>query len=177
MKLLIAFFSVASIASACNAISAFQVVCGKVSNALLDGRSPRRINHYFTSRPCVVPLKPISVAASSNANAAPEVEPLDFIQALISSADVVVFSTTLCPHCLHTKRLLQNMKINFRVVELNLISNGLGPAENSVAVKLYEMTGQRTVPNIFIKGKHLGGNDEVQAAAISGELERMLMGA
>ena len=69
------------------------------------------------------------------------------------------------------------MNMNFRVIELDLISNGLGPAEMSVAVKLYEMTGQRTIPNVFVKGKHLGGDDQAQAAAKSGELQRILMSA
>ncbi len=88
---------------------------------------------------------------------------------------VVVFSTTYCPHCVHTKQLFQEMNTNAKIIDLDLISNGLGPAEDSVAVKLYEMTGQRTVPNVFVMGKHLGGDDRVQAAARSGELKRILM--
>lgn len=39
---------------------------------------------------------------------------------------------------------------------------------------LLDISGQRTVPNVFIKGKHLGGNDDTQAAARSGKLEEML---
>lgn len=41
-------------------------------------------------------------------------------------------------------------------------------------MKLYEVSGQRTVPNVFVKGKHLGGNDETHASAQSGELQRLL---
>ena len=39
---------------------------------------------------------------------------------------------------------------------------------------LLDISGQRTVPNVFVKGKHLGGNDDTQAAARSGKLEEML---
>lgn len=39
---------------------------------------------------------------------------------------------------------------------------------------LLEVSGQRTVPNVFIKGTHLGGNDDTQAAAREGKLEEML---
>jgi glutaredoxin 3 len=39
---------------------------------------------------------------------------------------------------------------------------------------LAEITGQRSVPNVFIKGKHLGGNDKTQAAHKSGELKKLL---
>lgn len=39
---------------------------------------------------------------------------------------------------------------------------------------LEELTGQRTVPNVFIGQKHIGGNSEVQALASSGKLEQIL---
>ena len=39
---------------------------------------------------------------------------------------------------------------------------------------LLEMTGQRSVPNVFVKGQHVGGNDDTQAAARSGKLQEML---
>ena len=41
---------------------------------------------------------------------------------------------------------------------------------------LLELSGQRTVPNVFVKGKHLGGNDDTQAAVKSGEFQSMLDG-
>ena len=40
---------------------------------------------------------------------------------------------------------------------------------------LQEMTGQRSVPNIFISKKHIGGNSDLQAK--KGELSRMLKAA
>lgn len=39
---------------------------------------------------------------------------------------------------------------------------------------LLELTGQRTVPNVFIKGNHIGGNDDTQAAAKSGKIQELL---
>eukprot|EP00590_Aulacoseira_subarctica_P004760 CAMPEP_0172425384 /NCGR_PEP_ID=MMETSP1064-20121228/31736_1 /TAXON_ID=202472 /ORGANISM="Aulacoseira subarctica , Strain CCAP 1002/5" /LENGTH=51 /DNA_ID=CAMNT_0013168197 /DNA_START=249 /DNA_END=404 /DNA_ORIENTATION=+ len=45
---------------------------------------------------------------------------------------------------------------------------------SDIQAALAELTGQRTVPNVFIKGKHLGGNDKTQAASKSGELKKML---
>jgi glutaredoxin 3 len=49
------------------------------------------------------------------------------------------------------------------------MSNG-----NDIQAALQQMTGQRTVPNVFIKGKHLGGNDDTQAAHRSGHLQELL---
>ena len=39
---------------------------------------------------------------------------------------------------------------------------------------LYSKTGQKTVPNIFINGAHVGGNQELQAANRNGALDRAL---
>ena len=39
---------------------------------------------------------------------------------------------------------------------------------------LLEMSGQKTVPNVWVKGEHLGGNDDTQAAAKSGKLQELL---
>ena len=45
---------------------------------------------------------------------------------------------------------------------------------SEVQAALLDISGQRTVPNVFIKGKHLGGNDDSQAAARSGKLKELL---
>ena len=66
------------------------------------------------------------------------------------------------------------MGINAKIISLDTCSNGLGPSKDSIAFKLLELTGQRTVPNVFVLGKHLGGNEEVHEAARSGALKQML---
>lgn len=52
----------------------------------------------------------------------------------------------------------------------------LNEREDGTAVQaaLAELTGQRTVPNVFIKGKHIGGNDDTQKANRDGSLLKML---
>ena len=61
------------------------------------------------------------------------------------------------------------MSVDAKVIELDQMDNG-----NEIQGALLDLSGQRTVPNVFIKGKHLGGNDDTQAAARSGKLEEML---
>lgn len=48
------------------------------------------------------------------------------------------------------------------------------PSGQAIQDKLQEITGQRTVPNVWVKGKHLGGNDDTQAAHQSGKLHELL---
>jgi glutaredoxin 3 len=45
---------------------------------------------------------------------------------------------------------------------------------SNIQASLLELTGQKTVPNIFVKGKHLGGCDKTLAAIKSGEFNKML---
>ncbi len=61
------------------------------------------------------------------------------------------------------------MSIYAKVIELDKLDNG-----SDIQSALLDITGQRTVPNVFIKGKHLGGNDATQAAAKNGKLKEML---
>jgi glutaredoxin len=61
------------------------------------------------------------------------------------------------------------MGVEIEVVELNVIEDG-GLIQN----ELHKMTGQRSVPNVFVNAKHLGGNDDTQGAARSGKLQEML---
>ena len=69
---------------------------------------------------------------------------------------------------------MSRLNINPKIIELDKMTNGLGPGDRSIAMELYNMTGQRTVPNVFVRGKHLGGNDETHAAARNGKLDELL---
>jgi glutaredoxin 3 len=48
------------------------------------------------------------------------------------------------------------------------------PDGAAIQQALLELTGQRTVPNVFVRGKHLGGNDATQQAHKTGSLQRLL---
>lgn len=96
-------------------------------------------------------------------------ETLNLINTTVSQNKVTVFSKSYCPYCNQTKTLLNKIGQEFYVQELDTDSNG------SVIQKgLQEITGQRTVPNIFINGKHIGGNSDLQQLFSSGELKTLL---
>mmetsp|Transcript_23316 Transcript_23316/g.57385 ORF Transcript_23316/g.57385 Transcript_23316/m.57385 type:complete len:152 (+) Transcript_23316:76-531(+) len=93
-----------------------------------------------------------------------------FAKSEIESNDVVVFSKSYCPFCLKTKELFESLDVEFTVHELDEMGDD-GPALQHA---LLQMSGQKSVPNVFIKGEHLGGNDDTQAAAKEGKLQEML---
>ena len=88
------------------------------------------------------------------------------IDATIAANKVVVYSKSYCPHAGATKQLLQSKGVQFFCLELDQIPNG-GDIQNALAQK----TGQRTVPNVFIGGDHIGGNSDVQQLNSSGQLD------
>ncbi|KAL6043319.1 Glutaredoxin [Balamuthia mandrillaris] len=94
---------------------------------------------------------------------------LEVVQDKINSHDVMFFSKSYCPFCRKAKSLLNSENIQYEVLELDLHPRGT-EFQNA----LLELTGQKTVPNIFIKGKHLGGSDKLYEAHSRGELRAML---
>jgi glutaredoxin 3 len=82
---------------------------------------------------------------------------------------VYPFSKSFCPYCTKTKALFTELGVNAKIYELNEMDDGA-----AIQDALFVMTGQRTVPNVFINQKHIGGNDSVQAANKTGKLKELL---
>ena len=95
--------------------------------------------------------------------------PMDFAKAEIANNKVVVFSKSFCPFCKKTKALFNEKGVDFKVYELNEMDDGA-----DIQAALLEISGQKTVPNVFINGVHVGGNSETQEANSSGKLDEML---
>eukprot|EP00005_Dracoamoeba_jomungandri_P005230 CAMPEP_0174261688 /NCGR_PEP_ID=MMETSP0439-20130205/11825_1 /TAXON_ID=0 /ORGANISM="Stereomyxa ramosa, Strain Chinc5" /LENGTH=98 /DNA_ID=CAMNT_0015346215 /DNA_START=9 /DNA_END=305 /DNA_ORIENTATION=+ len=91
------------------------------------------------------------------------------VESLISANKVMIFSKSYCPYCTACKSLFTNLSQPFHAVELDQESNGA-----EIQATLKEMTGQGTVPNVFISGKHIGGNSDCQEKAQSGDLQKLL---
>ncbi|CAI5474249.1 unnamed protein product [Closterium sp. Yama58-4] len=82
---------------------------------------------------------------------------------------VVVYSKTWCPYCMDVKRLLSKLHTKMLVVELDELVE-----EDELQQALYDLTGQRTVPNVFIGGKHIGGCDATVSLHMQGKLVPLL---
>jgi len=91
-------------------------------------------------------------------------------QSIIDENPVVVFSKSYCPYCKASKALLSEKGAKFYVLELDQIDDGADLQD-----ALEEMTHQRSVPNIFIKKQHIGGNSDLQSK--KGDLSTLLKNA
>lgn len=84
----------------------------------------------------------------------------------MSNANVIVYSKAQCPYCAMAKELLHSRGIAFDEIRVDLDQ-----------VKLEEMmrlSNRRTVPQIFINGKSIGGYDDLAALVKAGKLDELL---
>ena len=78
-----------------------------------------------------------------------------------------MYSTQVCPYCVHAKALLKRRGVE----AIEDIRVDLDPAQR---VKMVELTGRRTVPQIFIGETHVGGCDDLIALDQRGGLMPLL---
>ncbi|PON72224.1 Glutaredoxin [Parasponia andersonii] len=97
---------------------------------------------------------------------------LNKVKQIVSSHPVVVFSKTYCGYCKRVKQLLTQLGATYKVIELDEESDG-----GDIQAALAEWTGQRTVPNVFIGGQHIGGCDSVLEKYQAGLLVPLLTNA
>ncbi|GBG15436.1 glutaredoxin 3 [Novimethylophilus kurashikiensis] len=81
--------------------------------------------------------------------------------------DIVMYATASCPYCVNAERLLKSKG----VAEINKVRVDLEPQRR---VEMMERTGRRTVPQIYIGERHVGGFDDLYALDKAGELDALL---
>ena len=82
-------------------------------------------------------------------------------------AKVVMYSTGVCPFCLMAERLLKSKG----VADIEKIRVDLEPERRQ---EMMQRTGRRTVPQIYVGERHIGGYDDLAALDRAGGLEPLL---
>jgi glutaredoxin 3 len=82
-------------------------------------------------------------------------------------ANVKMYTSANCGYCMMAERLLRNKGIT----EIEKIRVDLDPTQR---VKMMNITGRRTVPQIYIGAQHVGGYDELAALERAGKLQALL---
>jgi glutaredoxin 3 len=81
--------------------------------------------------------------------------------------EIVVYTTDMCPYCYRAKRLLEQKGVAFTEIDVTL-----DPARRAEMAQ--KSGGVRTVPQIFIGGRHVGGSDDLYALEAEGKLDPLL---
>lgn len=82
-------------------------------------------------------------------------------------ANVKMYCTAVCPYCQMAERLLNRKGVS----EIEKIRVDLEP---SLREHMMTITGRRTVPQIYIGERHVGGFDDLSALDAAGELDPLL---
>ena len=82
-------------------------------------------------------------------------------------ARIEMYCTEVCPYCVNAERLLKQRGVS----EIEKIRIDLQPEQRPV---MEARSGRRTVPQIFIDGRHIGGFDDIAALDRAGGLLPLL---
>ena len=73
-----------------------------------------------------------------------------------------MYTTPFCPFCVRAKRLLQERGLAYEEFDVS--------ADEELREAVMKRSGRRTVPDIFIDGRPIGGYEELAELDASGEL-------
>ena len=83
--------------------------------------------------------------------------------------DVTLYMSDWCPYCQRARGLLAQKNVEFS--EINIEDDA------KLREEMIARSNRRTVPQIFIGDKHVGGCDDLFELDRSGELDRLIQGA
>ena len=86
----------------------------------------------------------------------------EHLQKLTTENKILMFSKTTCTYCTQAKRLLDDLKLEYKTIELDLDANCPNDNCQKLATALMLQTRIRTVPQIFINGKCIGGFSDLE---------------
>nr|ABI14263.1 glutaredoxin-like protein [Pfiesteria piscicida]ABI14264.1 glutaredoxin [Pfiesteria piscicida]ABI14265.1 glutaredoxin [Pfiesteria piscicida] len=86
----------------------------------------------------------------------------DTLENLVKTEKCLIFSSTYCPWCDRAAEFFESLNRQCRKVELDVPAEGHSPLLGAV---LAQATQQRTVPNTFLFGRHVGGFDRLLSGA------------
>lgn len=79
---------------------------------------------------------------------------------------VVIYTTPGCPYCADAKELLNKKGVKFEEIQVDKDPDKLA--------EMMKLSKKRSVPQIFINNKSIGGFEDLSKLATSGELDTLL---
>ena len=80
--------------------------------------------------------------------------------------DIYLYTTRFCPYCVQAKQLLDAKGVAYREIPVD--------GNPELRVEMMNLSGQRTVPQIWVGTSHVGGCDDLWALERSGQLDTLL---
>jgi len=120
--------------------------------------------------------RPAAAAAAVAEAVTPDAEAQAYLVDAIGAADqpVVMFALEWCEFCWSVRRFFARLGIAYRSVDIDSVALQTGNLGGRVRAALTARTGCRTIPQVFVGGKFIGGCTETFDAYNSGELQKLL---
>jgi len=83
------------------------------------------------------------------------------------SDGIVMYSGENCSYCVRARRLLEKKGVAFREIKVD--------QSPELRAEMERLSQRRTIPQIFIHGRHIGGFDDMAALDSAGELDKLLV--
>jgi glutaredoxin 3 len=87
----------------------------------------------------------------------------------MTQPEVTVYTSDWCPYCQRAKSLFAQKNVAFNEINVE--------QDEKFREEMIKRSNRRTVPQIFIGDRHVGGCDDLFALDRSGELDRLIQGA
>ena len=82
------------------------------------------------------------------------------------TAEVLMYSAGWCPYCARARSLLERKGISFREIDIE--------TDAELRAEMIARSGRRSVPQIFIGERHVGGFEELYQLERAGELDGLM---
>jgi cysteine synthase A len=87
---------------------------------------------------------------------------------------VILFALEWCEFCWSVRKMLAKYEIPYRAIDLDSVEYQQGNKGGEIRAALYEQTGSKTIPQIYIGGVHIGGATELFDACKDGSMQKAL---
>jgi cysteine synthase A len=103
-------------------------------------------------------------------------EAVRFLQETTHDPDypVVLFALEWCEFCWSVRKMLAKYEIPYRAVDLDSVEYQVDNKGGDIRAAIYEQTGLKTIPQIYIGGKHVGGATEFFDICKDGTMQKLL---
>lgn len=83
-------------------------------------------------------------------------------------SEIIVYANQSCPFCVRARKLLDAKGLDYELIDVT--------GSPDLWSQMEARSGRNTIPQVFVKGQHVGGFDDLYAADQSGQLDEMLKG-
>ena len=127
-------------------------------------------NYRFDSAPAPAPDANVDVPVEAEPDA------VEFLQTATHDLDnpVVLFALEWCEFCWSVRKMFAAYEIPYRSIDLDSVAYQADNQGGKIRKAIEQQTGLKTIPQIYIAGKHIGGATELFDAAQDGSLATML---